>query len=223
VCTVRSTFRFFVRSISFLEGVTVAFPFHSSTVFLIKRLTVKRSFLEMECKLFIDWYCMWPKLTTVLCTSKLNGTCVSLASDLRGHHNIHEHYRLTRERYYTCACTRSRTCARGRACADIAHADSWRQTDSWRKVMLSKKGFSLRESKAHLEEEGVHMSKTSLCLLLKKYREPEVWLSESARVACACSCGMSVLVSASSACTCRLTTSLASDSRVSHEWHACTI
>jgi len=37
--------------------------------------------------------------------------------------------------------------------------------------MLSKKGFSLRETKARLEEEGIHTSKTSLCLLLKKYRE----------------------------------------------------
>jgi len=37
--------------------------------------------------------------------------------------------------------------------------------------MLSKKGFSLQEIKARLKEEGVHMSKTSLCLLLKKYRE----------------------------------------------------
>ena len=37
--------------------------------------------------------------------------------------------------------------------------------------MLSKKGFILREIKAHLEEEGIHTSKTSLCLLLKNYRE----------------------------------------------------
>ena len=45
-------------------------------------------------------------------------------------------------------------------------------TDSLRKlVMLLKKGFSLREVKARLEEEGVHTSKTSPCLLLKKYRE----------------------------------------------------
>jgi len=45
-------------------------------------------------------------------------------------------------------------------------------TDSRRKlVMLLKKGFSLREIKARLEEEGVHTSKTSLRLLLKKYWE----------------------------------------------------
>ena len=40
-----------------------------------------------------------------------------------------------------------------------------------RVVILSKNGYTLREIKARLEEEGMHISKTSLCLLLKKYRE----------------------------------------------------
>ena len=38
-------------------------------------------------------------------------------------------------------------------------------------VILSKNGYTLREIKARLEEEGMHILKTSLCLLLKKYHE----------------------------------------------------
>ena len=37
-------------------------------------------------------------------------------------------------------------------------------------VILLKNGFTLQEIKARLEEEGVYISKTSLCFLLKKYR-----------------------------------------------------
>ncbi len=40
-----------------------------------------------------------------------------------------------------------------------------------RVIILSKNGFTLGEIKARLEEEGIHISKTSLCLLIKKYRE----------------------------------------------------
>lgn len=38
-------------------------------------------------------------------------------------------------------------------------------------VMLSRLGMRLKAIKLRLEEEGVQLSKTSLCLLLKKYRE----------------------------------------------------
>jgi len=39
-----------------------------------------------------------------------------------------------------------------------------------RVVILSKNGFTLRDIKACLKE-GMHISKTSLCILLKKYRQ----------------------------------------------------
>ena len=40
-----------------------------------------------------------------------------------------------------------------------------------RVVTLSRLGMRLKAIKGRLEEEGIHVSKTSICMLLKKYRE----------------------------------------------------
>ena len=39
-----------------------------------------------------------------------------------------------------------------------------------RVIVLFKRGLTLKKIKARLEEEGIRVSKTSLCLLIKKYK-----------------------------------------------------
>ena len=39
-----------------------------------------------------------------------------------------------------------------------------------RVIVLHQKGFKLKEIKEHLADEGITISKTSLCLLIKKYK-----------------------------------------------------